>query len=54
MGGCSPGTLVTCFRVLELSQNKHVAHEFSSLRAMFEFLPFHIDSLDMLCQELAR
>lgn len=49
------GPLMTCFNILELSQNKHVTHEFSSsLQAMFEFLPFHIDSLNLPCQELAR
>lgn len=47
MDSCSLSTLMICFYVLELSQNKHVIHKFSSLQAMFEYLPFHIDSLEV-------
>jgi len=55
MNGCSFSTLMTCFNMLELSQKEHVTHDFSpALQAVFEFLPFHIDSLNLLCQVLAR
>lgn len=47
MDSCSLSTLMICFYVLELSQNKHVIHKFSSLQAMFEYLPFYIDSLEV-------
>lgn len=47
--------LMICFNMLELSQNKHVTHEFSlSLQAMLEFLPLYTDPLNLPCQELAR
>lgn len=55
MNGCSFSTLITCFNVLELTLNEHVTHNFSSsLKAVFEFLPLHIDSLNLQCQVLAR